>query len=88
MSEYSTLIFGCMGAVWTVLLGAIGYIVKGNAENVKELGKKLDALNEYRLHCVETFADRERNDKAHKEFYDRLAVHDSQIAELRGRMEK
>jgi hypothetical protein len=55
---------------------------------VKELGKKLDALNEYRLHCVETFADRERNDKAHKEFYDRLAVHDSQIAELRGRMEK
>lgn len=88
MSEYLTLIFGCMGAVWTVLLGAIGYIVKGNAENVKELGKKLDALNEYRLHCVETFADRERNDNAHKEFYDRLAVHDSQIAELRGRMEK
>ena len=88
MSEYSTLIVGTMGAIWTVLLGAIGYIVKGNADNVKELGKKLDALNEYRLHCVETFADRERNDKAHKEFYDRLAVHDSQIAELRGRMEK
>lgn len=88
MSEYSTLIFGTMGAIWTVLLGAIGYIVKGNADNVKELGKKLDALNEYRLHCVETFADRERNDKAHKVFYDRLAVHDSQIAELRGRMEK
>ena len=88
MSEVSTIVFGCLGAVWTVLLAAIGYIVKGNADNVKELGKKLDALNEYRLHCVETFADRERNDKAHKEFYDRLAVHDSQIAELRGRMEK
>lgn len=88
MGELSTLIFGTLGAIWTVLLGAIGYIVKGNADNVKELGKKLDALNEYRLHCVETFADRERNDKAHKEIYARLAVHDRQIAELRGRMEK
>lgn len=86
--EYAEIMRTCLGALWTVLLMVGGYILKSNSSKIDKIDNKIEELKDHKAHCVEVFADRERNDKAHKEFYDRLAVHDSQINELKVRLEK
>lgn len=69
-----------IGALWSVLLAAGGYWLK-------RISDKLDTLFEHREQCLRDFADRGRNDAAHKEFYDKLAVQSQDIARLTTRVE-
>lgn len=71
--ESSTLIYSCLGALWTVLLALGGY-------GLKRISEKLDALIEHREACVRSFADKESNNKQHTEIYSHLRDHDSRIS--------
>ncbi|WP_458400046.1 hypothetical protein [Mailhella sp.] len=69
-----------VGAMWSVLFAVGGFWLK-------RISDKLDLIFEHREQCVRDFADRARNDAAHKEFYDRLAVHSQDITRLSARVD-
>jgi hypothetical protein len=55
---------------------------------LRRISDKIDRLYEHRENCVRDFADRSRNDAAHKEFYDRIAVHDRDISNIVTRLSR
>ena len=69
-----------IGIMWSVLFAVGGFWLK-------RISDKLDQIFEHRERCVRDFADRARNDQAHKEFYDKLAVHATDLSRLSARVD-
>lgn len=80
MNGTAELLIYLIGGLWSVLFAIGGFWLK-------RISDKIDVIFEHREQCVRDFADRERNDKAHKEFYDVLAVHSQDIVRLSARVD-
>lgn len=70
MGEYSTLIFGCMGALWTVILLVVGAGVREMRAAQERMSEKIDELVKDKAEYVDRFADRSLNHQAHEKLYD------------------
>lgn len=69
------MLLGLLVALWTVIFTVGAYWMR-------RISDKIDRLVESREHCIRDFADRQKNDDAHREFYNKLYEHDSQIARI------
>lgn len=70
MSEYSTIIFGTMGALWTVILLVVGAGVREMKAAQDRMSEKIDELVKDKAEYVDRFADRALNHSAHEKLYD------------------
>lgn len=67
-----------ISALWLVVVGVGGYAFK-------RVHEKLDGLVVHQTGCIRAFADRERNDAAHREFYRRTDDLDKRVTRLEER---
>lgn len=79
MSE--SILLGVISALWLIVVGVSGY-------EFKRIHEKLDNLAVHQTGCLRMFADRERNDAAHREFYRRTDDLDRRVTRLEDRERK